>query len=73
MLSELKRCQASVGAACHSQTVSKPSSILLACGVPEDIAINALRLSVGRETTKMDIDMFVDDLKKAVSKLQLNA
>lgn len=73
MLAELKKCEASVGAACHSQTVSKPSSILLACDIPEHIAINALRLSVGRETTKMDIDIFLDDLKNAVSNLQLNA
>lgn len=70
VLSELERCQASVGAACHSHTGSKPSPILIACGVPEDIAINAMRLSVGRETTKEHIDTFIGDLTNAVKKLQ---
>ena len=41
----------------------------MACGIPKDIAINAMRLSVGRETTKEDIDVFIDDLSKAVGKL----
>ena len=69
VLSLLERCQASVGAACHSHAGSKPSPVLMACGIPEDIAINAMRLSVGRETTKEDIDVFIDDLSKAVGKL----
>lgn len=70
VLSELERCQASVGAACHSHAGSKPSPILIACGVPEDIAINAMRLSIGRDTTKKDIDTFIGDLANAVKKLQ---
>ena len=70
ILSELERCQASVGAACHSHTGSKPSPILIACGVPEEIAINAMRLSVGRDTTKQDIDTFIGDLTNAINKLQ---
>ena len=70
MLSQLERCQASVGAACHSHAGSKPSPVLTACGVADEVAINAMRLSVGRETTKEDIDTFIDDLSKAVVKLQ---
>lgn len=70
MLSQLEHSQASVGAACHSHAVSKPSSILLACGVPEHIAINALRLSVGRDTTRADINIFVTDLKNAITRLE---
>ena len=64
VLSKVKALQASVGAACHAQ--NKPSHILLAMGVPEKLARNALRLSVGRETTKADIDVVVQDLKEAV-------
>jgi selenocysteine lyase len=70
VLLELERCQASVGAACHSHAGSKPSPILIACGVPEEIAINAMRLSVGRDTTKEDIITFVSDLTNAVKRLQ---
>ena len=69
MLSLLEKCQASVGAACHTHAGSKPSPILLACGISEDVAVNAMRLSVGRETTKEDIDTFIDDVSKAISKL----
>ena len=41
--------------------------ILLASGIPEDIAKSAIRLSVGRETTRKDIDDAVEDLKEAVA------
>ncbi|KAL8600025.1 hypothetical protein ACOMHN_057794 [Nucella lapillus] len=64
ILSKVKHLQASVGAACHAQ--NRPSHILLSMGVPENLARNALRLSVGRETSKADIDMVVKDLKETV-------
>ena len=67
VLSRVKHLQASVGAACHAQ--NRPSHILLAMGVPESLAWNALRLSVGRETTKADIDMVVNDLKETVESI----
>lgn len=41
--------------------------ILLASGIPEDIARSSIRLSVGRETTRKDIDDAVEDLKEAVA------
>lgn len=50
--------------------VLRPSETLLCSGVPEDIARNALRLSIGRNTSKEDIDDFIDDLKQAVKKLE---
>ena len=70
ILATVKGLQASVGAACHSDVVSRPSPILTAIGVPHDIAMNALRLSVGRETTKEDIDVVVEDLKDAIECLR---
>ena len=47
-----------------------PSAGLLASGVAEDIANNALRVSIGRETTKNDVSHYVQDLKQAVMQLQ---
>ena len=44
--------------------------MLVACGVPEEIALNALRISVGRDTSKKDIDIFIQDLKEAVDTLE---
>lgn len=69
MASGLKHCQASIGPACHSHGGCKASAVLLACGVPEAVAVNALRLSIGRETSKEDIDLFIQDLKEAVQNL----
>ncbi|KAJ8320458.1 hypothetical protein KUTeg_002045 [Tegillarca granosa] len=71
VLSKCNIVQASVGAACHSQNRASP--ILLAIGVPDSIARNALRLSVGRETTLSDIDFVISDLKQAVQYLQNQA
>lgn len=45
---------------------NRPSHVLLSCGVPEEAAANAVRLSVGRETTEADVDAAVADLKDAV-------
>ena len=70
ILATVKTFQASVGAACHSDVVSRPSHILIAIGVPHAIAMNALRLSVGRSTTKEDVDIVVEDLKVAVDCLE---
>ncbi|XP_075773958.1 selenocysteine lyase isoform X3 [Pelodiscus sinensis] len=50
-----------------------PSSILLSCGIPYEVAQNALRLSVGRDTTKEDVDVVVEDLKQAVAQLEHNS
>ncbi|XP_037705292.1 selenocysteine lyase isoform X2 [Choloepus didactylus] len=69
----LAQCQtllASVGAACHSGHEDRPSPVLLSCGIPHDMARNALRLSVGRGTTMADVDRVVEDLKQAVARLE---
>lgn len=68
VLGRCKKIQASVGAACHSQ--NKASPILQAIGIPFNVAQNAIRLSVGRETTLGDIDVCVEDLAQAVESLE---
>ncbi|KAH0623896.1 hypothetical protein JD844_007085 [Phrynosoma platyrhinos] len=74
VLSHCKTLLASVGAACHSENSDnspvKPSFILLNCGIPYDVAQNALRLSVGRDTSMEDVELIVEDLKQAVTLLQ---
>uniref|UniRef100_A0A674J3X6 Selenocysteine lyase n=1 Tax=Terrapene triunguis TaxID=2587831 RepID=A0A674J3X6_9SAUR len=72
VLSHCKTLLASVGAACHSEKGDQPSSILLSCGIPYEVAQNALRLSVGRDTTKEDVDVIVEDLKQSVAQLEQN-
>ncbi|XP_014444598.1 selenocysteine lyase [Tupaia chinensis] len=69
----LAQCQtllASVGAACHSDHGDRPSPILLSCGIPADVAKNALRLSVGRSTSRAEVDLVLQDLKQAVARLE---
>ncbi|XP_029286103.1 selenocysteine lyase isoform X2 [Cottoperca gobio] len=71
VLSNCRRLLASVGAACHSDSGNRPSHILLSCGVPSEVAANALRLSVGRGTTKADVDAVVEDLRETVQLLEV--
>ena len=70
VLCNTKHLLASVGAACHSDWGSKPSHILEALGIPCHVALNAVRMSVGRETTLEDIDIIVEDLGEVVNRLK---
>ncbi|XP_077439990.1 selenocysteine lyase [Vanacampus margaritifer] len=70
VLSHCKKLLASVGAACHSDHGDRPSRILLSCGVAPEVASNALRLSVGRSTSREDVDAGVEDLQDAVKLLE---
>jgi cysteine desulfurase len=49
----------SVGAACHSDA-DEPSGVLSAMGVPRDVALGAIRFSLGRPTTESKIDAALD-------------
>ncbi|XP_066201655.1 selenocysteine lyase isoform X2 [Saccopteryx leptura] len=70
VLAQCRTLVASVGAACHSDHGDRPSPVLLSCGIPVDVARNALRLSVGRGTTRAEVDLAVQDLKRAVAQLE---
>ena len=60
---------ASSGSACTSGSLD-PSHVLLAIGLPHEIAHGSLRLTLGDETTKEEIDTTVDCLKEIVSHLR---
>ncbi|NWV14737.1 SCLY lyase, partial [Ptilonorhynchus violaceus] len=70
VLAHCKVLLASIGAACHSEKGDRPSPVLLSCGIPPDVARNALRLSVGRGTARADVDRAVQDLVQAVEQLE---
>lgn len=55
---------ASTGSACHAG-VHAPASTLLAMGIEPDLALGAVRLSVGRATTEDDIHTAVQVLTQA--------
>jgi len=59
---------ASAGAACHSDTV-EISHVLAAMNIPEDWAKGTVRFSLGKMTTKAEIDRAVEVVVGAVQKL----
>jgi cysteine desulfurase len=54
LLEQLPEIAASTGSACHSGSV-EPSPVLLAMGLDPDLALGAIRLSLGRWTTVEEI------------------
>lgn len=56
---------ASTGSACHSGSVEL-SPVLRAMAVPTEIGMGAIRFSLGRTTTRAEIEAVVDDLTGAV-------
>ena len=60
---------ASSGSACTSGSLD-PSHVLLAIGLPHEIAHGSLRLTLSDETTKEDIDYVIEHLKEIVAKLR---
>ena len=55
----------SSGSACSSGALD-PSHVLLAIGVPKDLAKGSLRFSLGRPSTKEDVDAVLDAVPEAV-------
>ena len=60
---------ASSGSACTSGSLD-PSHVLLAIGLPHEIAHGSLRLTLSDETTKEEIDYTVDAIKTVVERLR---
>lgn len=59
----------SSGSACTSGSLD-PSHVLLAIGLPHEIAHGSLRLTLSEKTTKEEIDFTIDELKKIVERLR---
>lgn len=66
---DLKGICASSGSACTSGSLD-PSHVLLAIGLPHEIAHGSLRISLGKYTTKADVDYLVDNLVEIIKKLR---
>lgn len=60
---------ASSGSACTSGSLD-PSHVLLAIGLPHEIAHGSLRLTLSEETTMQDADVVADSLKVIVERLR---
>jgi len=66
---DLKGIAASTGSACTSGSL-EPSHVLMAMGVPPEIAQGSIRFSLGRDTGKEDIDYTVENLVEIVARLR---
>ena len=66
---DMKGICASSGSACTSGSLD-PSHVLLAIGLPHEIAHGSLRMTLSEETTKEDLDYAVENLKEIVSNLR---
>ena len=66
---DFKGIAASSGSACTSGSLD-PSHVLLAIGLPHEIAHGSLRLTLGEETTMEDIDYVVESLVEIVDRLR---
>lgn len=66
---DMKGICASSGSACTSGSLD-PSHVLLAIGLPHEIAHGSLRLTLSEETTKEEIDFTIDQLKGIVANLR---
>lgn len=60
---------ASSGSACTSGSLD-PSHVLLAIGLPHEIAHGSLRLTLSEETTKGELDYVIENLQEIVKKLR---
>ena len=60
---------ASSGSACTSGALD-PSHVLLAIGLPHEIAHGSLRITLSEETTVEELDYVVEELKKIVERLR---
>ncbi len=69
ILEKIPQVIASTGSACH-EGKNKISHVLSAMGVPEDIAIGALRFSLGRSNTEEQIDRAAELIISCIKELR---
>ena len=69
LLMGLKSVAVSTGSACDSESVS-PSHVLVAMGIPNDLAVTAVRFGLGRYNTSEEVDIVADEVIKVVNRLR---
>jgi cysteine desulfurase len=66
---DLKGLAVSSGAACSSGAI-EPSHVLLAMGLPHERARSSIRISLGKQTTKDDVDFAIRVVPEVVARLR---
>ncbi|MGQ9557198.1 MAG: cysteine desulfurase NifS [Desulfurispora sp.] len=66
---DMKGVAASSGSACTSGSL-EPSHVLLAMGIPHEVAHGSIRITMGRDNTMEDIDYFLEVMPPIVERLR---
>ncbi|MDD3498470.1 MAG: cysteine desulfurase family protein [Candidatus Moranbacteria bacterium] len=66
---DMEGISASTGSACSSGSL-EPSHVLLALGIKHEQAHGSLRITLGKNNTKEELDIFIKKLKKTVERLR---
>ncbi|MBC7326291.1 MAG: cysteine desulfurase NifS [Moorella sp. (in: Bacteria)] len=66
---DMKGICASSGSACTSGSLD-PSHVLLAMGIPHEVAHGSVRMTLGRDNTKEDIDYVLEVMPEIVERLR---
>jgi cysteine desulfurase len=66
---DLAGIAASSGSACSTGSV-EPSHVLLAMGVPRELALGAIRFSLGHESTEEDVDRVTEVMPSVAAKVR---
>ncbi|HEY8417262.1 MAG TPA: hypothetical protein VIK93_04390, partial [Limnochordales bacterium] len=69
---DLAGLAASSGSACTSGSLL-PSHVLLAMGLPRELARGSLRLTLGKDNTEADVDAAVELIARTVARLREKA
>ena len=69
LLMGLKSVAVSTGSACDSESV-KASHVLVAMGIPNELALTAVRFGLGRYNTAEEVDVVADEVVKVVNRLR---
>jgi len=69
---DLAGISVSAGSACSSGSM-KPSRVLAAMGVPEEVAASVIRVSFGPSTTENDLARFLGEWRKMAGRAKAKA
>jgi len=66
---DLEGIAVSTGSACASGSLD-PSHVLLAIGIPVDYAHGSIRITMGRDTTREDVDYMIEVLPRVIKRIR---
>jgi len=69
MMLDIEGFACSSGSACKTGA-PEPSEVLIALGIPYNLALGSLRVTLGSSTTQEHIEKFLDSLKKVIIRLR---